>query len=50
MGVHHQALAFGGESSGYALIQRFSKINISLSRFVNFSDIFRRLELSLRSL
>jgi len=29
-GGHCQALAFGGKPGGYVLIQRFSKINISL--------------------
>jgi len=29
-GVHRRALAFSGESNRYALIQQFSKNNISL--------------------
>jgi len=30
-GIHRQALAFVDGPNGYALIQRFSKINISLT-------------------
>jgi len=30
-GIHRGTLAFGGGPDGYVLIQRFSKINISLT-------------------
>jgi len=30
-GIHRRALAFGGRPGGYALLQQFSKINISLT-------------------
>jgi len=36
-GVHRRALAFGGGLGGYALIQQFSKINISLT--INYISI-----------